>query len=447
MTSVMDLHNALSKVAEFTPERFDDVRRHIEPTWIEQALQATGTATVRKRRLPADQVVWLIIAMALFRNRSIVEIVDKLDLALPGRSSTVAPSTVPQARERLGAEPMEWLFTRSAQEWAHASAAADLWHGLSLYGVDGTTLRVADSETNREHFGVSNSRRGESAYPLVRVVCLMALRSHLLAAAKFGPYKPGEYPYAIGLWPSIPNNSLTILDKGFFAARLLIPLAREGKNQAWLTRGKSNLRSHVVKRLGRGDELIEMKVSAQARKKDPTLPKTWVVRAIAYQRKGFRPEKVLTSLLDPKKYPAAEIVELYHERWELENGYDEIKTEMLDREESIRSKSPSAVEQELWGILLAYNLVRLEMARVAEEAGVAPTRISFVGALRLITDEWLWAAVTSPGAIPKRLRELRANLRRLVLPPRRTERSYPREVKIKMSNYNRKRRPLQQAAA
>ena len=113
---------------------------------------------------------------------------------------------------------------------------------------------------------------------------------------------------------------------------------------------------------------------------------------------------------------------------------------MLDREESLRSKSPSAVTQEIWGVLLAYNLVRLEMTRVADEARVSPLRISFVAALRMIVDEWLWCAVTSPGAIPGRLRALRSNLRRFVLPPRRSERSYPRAVKIKMRNYARKRR-------
>jgi hypothetical protein len=117
----MRFQEALSEVAAVTPERFDDVRRHIDPRWVEEALAATGTATLRRRRLPAEQVVWLVIAMALFRNRSIAEVVDKLDLALPGRSSTVAPSAIPQARSRLGAEPLEWLFARCAQEWAPCS--------------------------------------------------------------------------------------------------------------------------------------------------------------------------------------------------------------------------------------------------------------------------------------------------------------------------------------
>jgi hypothetical protein len=190
-----------------------------------------------------------------------------------------------------------------------------------------------------------------------------------------------------------------------------------------------------------------MDVSGAARAKNPLLPKTWLARAISYQRKGFQPRTLLTSMLDPERYPANEIVGLYHERWELELGYDEIKTEMLEREETLRSKSPSAVTQELWGILIAYNLVRLEMERVAEEAHVEPTRISFVAALHLIVDEWMWLAVTSPGAIPSRLRDLRGNLKRYILPLRRTERSYPRAVKVKMSNYPRKRRSPTAGAA
>ena len=143
-----------------------------------------------------------------------------------------------------------------------------------------------------------------------------------------------------------------------------------------------------------------MEVSHQARKKNPTLPKVWVVRAIRYQRKGFPPQTLLTSLLDPVDYPAEELIGLYHERWELELGYAEIKTEMLEREESIRSKSPTAVAQEMWGILLAYNLVRLEMERVADEGPCqrAKTKHSVVpGAIGTMND-------------PTRLRPLRESM-------------------------------------
>ena len=105
----------------------------------------------------------------------------------------------------------------------------------------------------------------------------------------------------------------------------------------------------------------------------------------------------------------------------------------------MRSKTPARVCQEVWGLLIAYNLVRLEMERVADEVGVEPTRISFAASLREIRDEWIWLEATKPGAIPLRLQKLRARIKRFILPPRRTQRAYPRAVKIKMSPYAKKR--------
>ena len=109
-----------------------------------------------------------------------------------------------------------------------------------------------------------------------------------------------------------------------------------------------------IRRLGKGDYLVEVSVSPKARQKDATLPRTYVARVIDYQQPGFKPQRLLTSLTDARHYPSQAVVALYHERWELELGYDEIKTEMLDRRESIRSKSAEGIEQEIWGLLLAY---------------------------------------------------------------------------------------------
>lgn len=440
----MHLRKALVSVAGVPrPESFDDLRRYIDPLWIQEALEATGTATLRRRRLPAEQVIWLVLGIALLRDRSITEVADSLDIALPARSGpTASRSAVTQARGRLGEEPMAWLFGACAQHWAHASAARHRWRDLALYGIDGTTLRVWDSAENREHFGVPNGGpRGEAAYPQLRLVVLAALRSHLLAAASFGPYSSGEGTLATSLWSELPDDSLVVVDRHYLAANILIPLAREGTNRHWLTRAKKNTAWQQLEQLGKDDYLVEMKVSSFAQRADPSLPKTWTARAIRYQRRGFGPQWLLTSMLDSKAHPAREVIALYHERWELEQGYDEIKTEMLDREETIRSRSPARVRQEVWGILLAFNLVRLEMEHIAEEAQVEPIRISFIMALHLVCDEWILSASASPGAIPGHLRKLRLNLKRYILPPRRSSRRYPRAVKIKMSSYPRKRRP------
>jgi hypothetical protein len=435
--------NAMGYVSEVGPQSLANVLRHLdEAALIEEGLLSTGFATLRRRRLPAEQAVWLVIGMALMRDRSIVEVARHLDLALPARDGTrsVAPSAVSQARTRLGAEPLEWLFHRTADDWATRSADRDRWRGLSLYGVDGTTLRVADSAANRKHFGPQEpGHRGMSGYPQVRLVTVMAVRSHLLLAASFGPYGIDERVYASQLWSSIPDNSLVLLDRAYLQADVLVPLTTEGRNRHWLTRAKSTSKWTVLKTLGRGDQLIEVTVSRDARRKDPTLPASYPARAIKYQHKDCAPSTLLTSLLDPKRFPANELRALYHERWETELGFGEVKTDMLQRLETIRSKSPKAVEQELWGVLIAYNLIRLEMERIADEIGVSPLRISFIAALRYIVDEWGWsAATTSPGAIPRHLRDMRDKIRRFVLPPRRPDRRHERAVKVKMSPYPRK---------
>jgi hypothetical protein len=412
----------------------------LDPGWIEEALAATGTATIRRRRLPAEQVVWLVIGMCLFRDLSMRELVATLDLALPGsRGIRVAPSSIVQARERLGDEPLRWLFERTATTWAHASARTHAWRGLAVYGADGTTVRVPDSVENREHFGGQDTRwDSTSGYPLVRMVTLMALRSHILAGAQFGPYGTDERVYAEALWPLIPDNSLTIVDRNFLAARTLIGLERGGSNRQWLTRARANTVYTRVKRFAAGDELVQLNVSREALAKDPSLPKTWQMRAIRYRRRGFEAQILLTSLLDSKRYPAAEVVALYHERWEMELGYNEVKRVMLAREESTRSKSPRGVAQELWGLGIAYNLVRYEAERVAADAGVAPTRISFVASLNFIESALRSWGTESAGRLPERLQRLREDLTHFVLPERR-DRTYPRAVKIKMSNYPRKR--------
>jgi hypothetical protein len=262
----------------------------------------------------------------------------------------------------------------------------------------------------------------------------MALRSHVLSDFRIADYHTGETTLAQGLWASMPDNSLVIFDRNFLIKRQLVYFETSG-NKHWLSRSKANTRWASVQRLGPNDELVELQI------KEPGLPKTWQLRAIHYKRKGFPRATLLTSLLDPKTAPAAELVALYHERWELELGYDELKTHMLDREEAIRSRTPAGVRQELWGIAIAYNLIRLEMERVAKLAKVPPTRISFMSALRFVRFElsMLVGQRLALGTIPKRLAYLEQQLKQLVLPERRPERSYPRAVKIKMSNYPRKR--------
>jgi hypothetical protein len=278
---VMHLDGSLKTVSVFaTPEQFESIRQHIDPAWVAEALAATGTATVRKRRLPAEQVVWLVIGMAMFRKWPIADLVGKLNLVLPGSRATVVPSAVAEARARVGAEPLEQIFEMSARKWGHESARKHAWRGLALYGVDGSTLRVADSPENRAHFGGTRGERGDSGYPLVRIAALMALRSHILVGAEFGPYEDSEITLSAFLWRAVPNEALVMVDRGFLAAGILVPLARDGKNRHWMTRAKATTKWRVVEHLGKNEDLVELTISREARKQDPSLPATYLARAI-----------------------------------------------------------------------------------------------------------------------------------------------------------------------
>ena len=136
------------------PLEWSRLGEHLPYEWVEAALVANDKATIRSRRLPAQQVVWLVIALAIYRHRSVKDIVDSLDLALPELADRcITSSATTQARQRLGSEPLEWLFHKSSRQWIAHDEAHYLFKGLHLLAMDGTTLRLADSPDNREHFG------------------------------------------------------------------------------------------------------------------------------------------------------------------------------------------------------------------------------------------------------------------------------------------------------
>ena len=439
----MSLQSALlATAAEPRPEALERLQSRIPTEWIDAALAATGVATMRRRRLPVEQAIWLVIGIGLFRDLAIEQVVDALEIALPGAGGAVAKSSIPAARARLGEAPIKWLFERIARHWSRASAERHRWRGLTVYGIDGSSLRTADTAANREYFGgwPTGAGKADSSNPLVRMVTLLVLRSHLVAAARFAPYATNsELSLARELLDDIPNDSLTIFDALYMSMSFLHAVAT-APNRHWLTKAKSTTKMKVVRTLGPGDDLVEMVTDDTARKRDPSLPRTWRARAITYEPATGKRRVLMTSLLDPKLYPADEIRDLYRERWELELAYDELKTEVLDAEVALRSKTPSAARQELWGVLIAFNLVRLEMEHVAKEAKVTPTRVSFAASLVMVRAQFDWSAIArSPGAIPRQLASLRGRLKRLILPPRRAHRRYPREIKNDYRRYPRKK--------
>lgn len=266
------------------------------------------------------------------------------------------------------------------------------------------------------------------------MACLLDVRSRLLLDATFDAYDVSEYRLAARLLPALPEQSILLIDKGFYSANLLWPLQHRDHCQ-WLIPARAGLRGTLVACYGRGDGRLRMPVSPAARRKDPGLPAFWEVRAITRRLPNGEACTLLTTLDDPQAWPADAVFELYRERWEIELAFAELKNELLHNAMTLRSQTAQGVRQELWATLVMYNLVRVEIARIAEEAGIEPLRISFITALHYIIDEWLWSASAAPGTIPRKLRAMRSNIQRFVLPRRRSTRRYPRAVKMSKTRY------------
>ena len=221
---------------------------HLPLAWIEQALSATGTASIRRRRLPAEQVVWLVIALALYRHQSMPEVLATLDLALPSAAAPIiSKSAVTQARQRLGAALLEQLFGQTAGTWCAQDIKRHGWKGLSLWAMDGTTFRAPDSAGNRLHFGAQSYASGKVAsYPQIRAVSITAIPTHLVADMAFGQYGKNEMLYAKPLVERIADHSLTIFDRGFLCAEILLGLTLQGEQRHYLIPAKSNTKWEML---------------------------------------------------------------------------------------------------------------------------------------------------------------------------------------------------------
>jgi hypothetical protein len=430
--------------ARIDPDLFRKARDRIDPAWIAAALDAGECTGMRRRKLPADAVVWLVIAACLFAHLSFEDVVKTLGITAPTRRghAQVPPSSgaVADARARLGSGPMCEVFRTSASHWASGADFDHLkFHGLEVLATDGFTARVSDSPATVAEFGKPPSRSEEAAYPQVRALCVVNAMTHFVLDVAFGPYRSAEIPLYEELIPRLPSHSVTLHDRNFNSYGTLFRIQNGREDRHWLVRAKQSMVAVEVQALAPGDTLVDLELSPQARKHDPTLPRHMRARRITYVI-GAKSYTLITSMLDPVRFPAHEIAALYHSRWEVELVFDDVKTELRESALTLRSKAVDGIYQELYGVLIAHNLVRVEMAKAAVLLRVSPTRISFHRALVLICQHVQWVATSSaPSKAFDRALVLQAQLQYLLLPPRRVDRHYPRVQKVVVGRYPRKR--------
>lgn len=417
-------------------QRVDIFNAPLPMEWLDEALSLTESVSVRRRKLPPEQIIRLVVGMSLLRNESIQEVATRLAFSSKGLDNSLlaARSSLSEARQRLGSAPVKTLFEKSAAHWASQTHVDDNWQGLQPFAIDGTTLRTEDTPECRKHFGSANtSGEFESGYPVMQLTCLMNVRSHIILRAVAGKYTDSELFQTTQMLESVPDNSVLIMDKLYHCAKLLLELENKGHKRFWLTPIRKDLKYEVTHTYTACDQLVERDLSS-ARRKDKTLPRHWSMRLVSFKTSNKTTVKLATNL-PHDKYSAKDIIALYKERWEIELGYREVKKSMLNNALTLRSKKVELVYQELYGMLLAYNLVRHEIALTANVVGIRPIRISFKSALRIVMyDYYMMATTNSLHTLPARMKDLTETLKDFILPE--TDRpDYPRAVKIKPTRF------------
>jgi|SRR5215470_4704624 len=356
---------------------------------VQAVLQATGKASVRKRDLPAHLMVLYVIAMALFMQSPLREVLRCLLEGLqwlfgPAVTAKVASkAAISRARARLGSEPLHQLHDELVRPIAVEATRGAWYRGWRLVSLDGSTLDVADEPANEEAFGRPGASRGTSAYPKIRFVSLVENGTHVLFGSQMAGYRTSEIALARGVLANLRPGMLCLSDRAFFGYRLWKDASSTGADLLW--RIKKNTQLDCEERLPDGSYLSHIYPSRTDRRRKTNGIK---VRVIDYRLEGVADAepmyRLVTTILDPEKAPAEELAALYHERWEIESALDELKTHLRGSKVVLRSKTPDLVRQEFFGLMMAHFAVRGLMHEAALKADDDPDRLSFLHAVRVI---------------------------------------------------------------
>jgi Insertion element 4 transposase N-terminal/Transposase DDE domain len=392
--------------------RIGVLARWVTPDLVDEVLAEAGQAAAgrRFRALPSRLGVYFVLGLCLFADLPYRAVLEQLASGLGGALAAAgwqvpAATALTGVRRRLGEKPFELLFWRLAGPLGAGTSPGSRICGLVAVAWDGTTVKVPASAENAAAFGRPGSRKG-AHYPQVRLVALIACGTRALLGAAIGPWRGcGERTLAGQLLPQLGAGMLLLADRGFYGYPLWTAAARTGADLLWRVTSSVNLQA--LRTLPDGSWLAHIDDPAavrrrtarngKRRRRGSTLPPDTgplpgiTVRVIEFglavtagdgsTRTGRY--RLITTLLDHRRYPAAALAAGYARRWAAETGFAELKTFLLGGR-ILRARTPDLARQELWAALATCQLIRAVIALAAAGAGADPGRLSFTAALHAV---------------------------------------------------------------
>jgi hypothetical protein len=409
----------------FTPGHLGELTRFVPFEMVDDVLAATRRTQRRVRLLPARVVVYLLLAGCLFADLGYRQVWARLVAGLRGLPvADPTGSALRQARQRLGPAPLRALFDLLRGP-AATSAGQVWWRGLLPVVVDGTVVAVADSAANQRHYIKQRGNHGGSGYPTLRLSALLSCGTRSVLDAVFDPITTGEIAQAERLARSLHPGMLLLADRNYAAAALLTRFAATGADL--LIRCKTGRKLPMIGRLPDGSWLsvigglrirvLEARIS--------------ITTTNGSHTSDYR---LITTLLDPLRHPAADLVRLYHQRWEIETAYLELKSSILAGR-VLRARTPDGIDQEIHALLIVYQVLRTAMVDATDSRpGLDPDRASFTIALNAARDQIVHAAGIIAGTVIDLVGVIGEHILANLLPDRRI-RTKTRMIKRSNSKY------------
>lgn len=367
----------------FAPGHLGELTRLIPFEMVDEVLAATRRVQQRVRLLPGRVVVYLLLAGVLFAEHGYLQVWQQLTAGLAGLSlAEPSSSALRQARQRLGPAPLRALFDLLRGPAATSAVQAVRWRGLLLTAIDGTVMSVADSAAVRARYGKQRGNHGGAGYPTLRLSALLTCGTRSVIDAVFDPISTGELDQARTLVRSLKAGMLLLADRNYAAADLVTTLAATGAEL--LIRCKSGRRLPLISRYRDGSWLSTIG-GVRVRVIDARI----AVKTSAGTCTGDY--RLITTLLDARRHPAGALITLYHQRWEIETAYLELKSSILGGR-VLRARTPDGIDQEVHALLIVYQLLRTAMVDATDSRpGLDPDRASFTTALTTARNQLIQA--------------------------------------------------------
>ncbi|HEY1157869.1 MAG TPA: IS4 family transposase [Arthrobacter sp.] len=412
--------------------------RWVSPDLVQAAVSGrVPPAGRRPGPLTPQFMVYFTLGLALWSQDSYDDVLDNLTAGVPQLAgATIDKSSLHNARVKVGPAAMEQLFRLvAADPVAGADTVGARWRGRLVLAVDGFVVDAAESQENRAVFGAPTGAQPRSGYPQARVVTLAECGTHGLRAAAIGGYLSPERELAEQVMGAAGRGDVVLFDAGFPSVRLF-QLAAE-HCLAVVMRASAQIARTPLQVLADGSYLARLDT---AKKSGTKRIGSVTVRVIEYHL-GGKKIRLLTNLLDPEQAPAAEIAQLYTERWQTEHAFREIKTIQQGNGYILRSRSPELVRAEIWGHLIVHVCLNRLTTMIADERGEHPDRVSFTRVLKHARRTVIAQLARTVQTATRLAAAMAADLRRYRNPTR-TPRTSARTIKRLRHRYP--RRPLAQ---